>query len=149
MQIALGRDEAQSYKINTYKLSEYLKGDCGILATNKPKDDVIKFFNEFSEDQYAKAGTISEATLVLRPDGSELKKFAHSLEPYLRQLGLSTSLYNGEIRLNTDFVLAEKDKPLSVEQCKLLKLLNIKMGKFTVTPQCYWRNSTKSFVDIS
>lgn len=50
-------------------------------------------------------------------------KFSHSLEPYLRKLGLNTSLVNAEIHLNENFVLAEKDKELDPEQCKILVII--------------------------
>lgn len=36
------------------------------------------------------------------------------MEPYLRQLGLPTRLVNSQIELQTDYLLAEEDKPLSV-----------------------------------
>jgi hypothetical protein len=32
---------------------------------------------------------------------------SHAIEPYLRKLGLNTSLVNGEIQLDSNFVLAE------------------------------------------
>jgi hypothetical protein len=51
------------------------------------------------------------------------------MEPYLRQLGLPTRLVNSQIELTSDFLLTEEDKPISVEKCKILKLLEIKMGR--------------------
>ena len=47
---------------------------------------------------------------------------AGSIEPYLRKLGLNTSLVNTQIVLNANFVLSQEGKPLNPEQCKLLKL---------------------------
>lgn len=44
------------------------------------------------------------------------------MEPYLRQLGLPTRLVNSQIELQSDYLLAEEDKPLTVEKCKLLVL---------------------------
>ena len=35
MQIALGKDEESSYKPNLYLLTKYLRGETGILFTNK------------------------------------------------------------------------------------------------------------------
>ena len=56
------------------------------------------------------------------------------MEPYLRQLGLPTRLVDSKIELQSDYLLAEEDKPLTVEKCKILKLMNIKMSrlKFTI-----------------
>jgi len=44
-------------------------------------------------------------------------------------LGLPTKLVNSKIELSSDFILAEEGKPLSVEKCKILKLMEIKMAR--------------------
>jgi len=36
---------------------------------------------------------------------------------------------NSKIELNTDFVVAEEGKPLTVEKCKILKLMDLKMAR--------------------
>ena len=53
------------------------------------------------------------------------------MEPYLRQLGLPTRLVDSKIELQSDYLLAEEDKPLTVEKCKILKLM-----KFNVYNSC-------------
>lgn len=44
-----------------------------------------------------------------------MKNFSHSMDPYLRKLGLQTELYNGEINLLENYLLAEEGKPLNTE----------------------------------
>ena len=63
-----------------------------------------------------------------------LKKFQHSMEPQLRQLGLPTRLVNSKIELTRDFTLAVEGEPIAVERCKILRLLDIKLSrlKFTI-----------------
>lgn len=51
------------------------------------------------------------------------------MEPHLRQLGLPTRLVNSQIELLSDYLLAEEGKPLTVEKCKILKLLERKMSR--------------------
>jgi mRNA turnover protein 4 len=51
------------------------------------------------------------------------------MEPYLRQLGLPTRLVNSQIELLSDFLLTEEGKPITVEKCKILKLLERKMSR--------------------
>ena len=51
------------------------------------------------------------------------------MEPHLRQLGLPTRLVNSQIELLSDYLLAEEGKPLTVEKCKILKLLDRKMSR--------------------
>lgn len=70
--------------------------------------------------EYAKVGTLAEKTIVLEKNSNVFFKFSHSMEPYLRKLGLNTSLVNTEIHLNENFILAEKGKELNAEQCKIL-----------------------------
>jgi hypothetical protein len=38
-------------------------------------------------------------------------------------------LVNSKIELTSDFILAEEGKPLTVDKCKILKLLDIKMSR--------------------
>jgi hypothetical protein len=52
--------------------------------------------------------------MVLEKGFDSLKQFGHSLEPYLRQLGLPTRLINSQIELLNDYLLAEEGKPLTV-----------------------------------
>lgn len=82
-----------------------------------------RYFDEFSTQEYAKVGTLANQTIILEKGSNIFLKFSHSLEPYLRKLGLNTSLVNAEIHLNENFVLAEKDKELNAEQCKILVTL--------------------------
>jgi mRNA turnover protein 4 len=42
LQVALGRTEEDSYKLNSYHLSEYLKGNCGLFFTNSDPDLVLE-----------------------------------------------------------------------------------------------------------
>ena len=49
---------------------------------------------------------IATETIVLEKGFESLKKFSHSMEPYLRQLGLPTKLVNSQIELLSDFLLS-------------------------------------------
>jgi mRNA turnover protein 4 len=42
LQVALGRTEEESHRINSYHLSEYMKGTCGLFFTNYEPDHIIK-----------------------------------------------------------------------------------------------------------
>jgi mRNA turnover protein 4 len=81
---------------------------------------IIRFFDAYTVQEFAKAGTIANQTIILPKGPKILAGFSHSMEPYFRQLGLNTTLVNGEIILNEDFVVAEEGKPLNVEQAKIL-----------------------------
>jgi mRNA turnover protein 4 len=42
LQVALGRTEEDTHRTNTYHLSEYLKGNCGLFFTNNEPDHIIR-----------------------------------------------------------------------------------------------------------
>eukprot|EP01017_Pseudomicrothorax_dubius_P009115 TRINITY_DN1304_c0_g2_i1.p1 TRINITY_DN1304_c0_g2~~TRINITY_DN1304_c0_g2_i1.p1 ORF type:complete len:221 (-),score=52.54 TRINITY_DN1304_c0_g2_i1:151-813(-) len=134
--VALGKTEETSHKTNSYKLTEYLRGDTGLLLTNKTKEEVNQFFESYKPEEFAKAGTISNQTIVLEKGTQTLAGFTHTMEPYFRSLGMNTSLVNTEIVLNEPFVLAEEGKPINVEQSKILKQLGIKLAEFKLNLVC-------------
>jgi len=147
MKLALGRTEDDSFKLNSHMLSEHLSGHCGLLLTNKTKEEVVGFFEGFQTPQYADAGTIADRTLIMRKGFEDTKPFTHSMESYLRKLGLNTSLVNTQIQLNEDFIVAEEGKPLTVEQCKILRLLQIPLTEFRIRIKAWW-NKNGSFKAI-
>jgi len=136
MRFALGKSEDDSYKALTYKLGEHLTGECGLIFTNQSPEEVSKFFEDFTLEEYAKAGSISSQTIVLPKGPEAFKKFSHSMEPYLRRLGLHTSLINTQIHLTSEYLLAQEGKELNAEQTKILKLLGIKLAEFKIQMSC-------------
>ena len=42
LQIALGRNEEESYKPNSYKLSKFLNNSCGLFFTDKDPEYVLE-----------------------------------------------------------------------------------------------------------
>jgi mRNA turnover protein 4 len=68
---------------------------------------------------------------VFLQKGTEaLKDYGHGMEPHFRQLGLATKLNMQKIELLADTFVCREGEELSVEQCKLLKLLGHKMATF-------------------
>ena len=61
--------------------------------------------------------------MILEKGTEIFKTFSHSIEPYLRKLGLNTKLDMGKIILNEDYLAAQKGKPLNAEQAKILVFL--------------------------
>ena len=115
-----------------------MKGHCAVFFTNKSHQECDKLFNEFEEDEFATGGTIADQTVVLQRGFDTFKKFSHSIEPHLRELGLSTRLVNSQIELMIDFVLSEEGKALTVNQCKILKLLGMKMSRLKFSVKAWY-----------
>jgi len=141
MKVALGRTEEDTFKPLTFKLSEQIGGECGIFFTNRKEEEVLQFFEEFKIDEFAKAGYISPQTIILNKGVEALKQFSHSMEPYLRKLGLKTSLINTEIHLLDDVLVAQEGEPLNPEQAKILHLLGVKLAEFKLVPKVLWNKN--------
>ncbi|XP_037082237.1 LOW QUALITY PROTEIN: mRNA turnover protein 4 homolog [Pollicipes pollicipes] len=133
---ALGKTEETEHRKNLHKVSEHLVGQCGLLFTNKTKEEVFEWFGEFSCPEYARSGNRATATVELSE--GPLDQFPHSLEPHLRQLGLPTTLKKGVVTLVKDHVVCTEGDALKPEQCRILKLLGQQQAEFRVTLHCVW-----------
>lgn len=93
MAVALGRVKEEAYKPNVHLISKRLKGQTGLLFTNREKNEVLKRFENYEEADYARAGNLAEQTVSL--EEGPLEMFPFNMEPELRQLGLPTKLVRG------------------------------------------------------
>uniref|UniRef100_W5MAE0 Ribosome assembly factor mrt4 n=3 Tax=Lepisosteus oculatus TaxID=7918 RepID=W5MAE0_LEPOC len=143
MMIALGKGPADEYKDNLHKVSKFLRGEVGLLFTNKTKEEVQEYFSHFKEIDFARAG--NKATMAVTLDEGPLDQFSHSMEPQLRQLGLPTALKKGVVTLLKDYDVCKEGDTLTPEQATVLKLLGIKLAEFRVTIKCMWNSETGDF----
>nr|SVE75329.1 EOG090X0BJA [Daphnia dolichocephala] len=144
--IALGRSKEAECRENLHEFSRRLKGQCGIVFTDKTKNEVIKYFQKHVESDYARAGNVATETVVLQP--GPLEQFPFNMEPYLRQLGLPTSLQRGVVTLLKEHTVCKQGSVLSPEEARLLKLLCIHMAEFKVTIEAVWRKEDGTFEDL-
>lgn len=136
MAVALGRFIDEDHRENLHRVSERLRGQCGLFFTNAPKDKVLDWFGEYADADYARAGFRATQRVFL--DQGPLPQFQHSLEPHLRRLGLPTSLQKGVVTLLKDHEVCKEGEVLKPEQASLLKLLGIKMATFKITMEFLW-----------
>lgn len=64
--------------------------------------------------------------------------YSTSNEEYLKKLGLDLEISDSKIHLVKPFLAAEKGKPLTVEQAKILKFLGVKLSQFRLFPVACW-----------
>uniref|UniRef100_F7C107 Ribosome assembly factor mrt4 n=2 Tax=Ornithorhynchus anatinus TaxID=9258 RepID=F7C107_ORNAN len=143
MMVALGRGPAEEYKDNLYQVSKRLKGEVGLLFTNRTKAEVNEWFRRYSKTDYARAG--NRAAFTVRLDVGPLDQFPHSMEPQLRQLGLPTALKKGVVTLLSDYEVCKEGDVLNPEQARVLKLLGFEMAEFRVTIKSVWHAETGTF----
>ncbi|CAM4731450.1 hypothetical protein PO909_020140 [Leuciscus waleckii] len=147
MMIALGKGPTDEYKDNLHKLSRFLRGEVGVLFTNKTKDEVQEYFSEFKEMDYARAGSV--ATMAVTLDEGPLEQFPHSMEPQLRQLGLPTALKKGVVTLIKDFEVCKEGDTLTPEQARILKLFGNEMAEFKLSIKCMWNSESGEFEKLT
>ena len=132
VQVALGRSPEEETADNSHQLSKYMRGQVCLLFTNKTEKEVQTFIDEHHEPDFAKSGTKATFTVFLEKGTEALEAYGHGMEPYLRQLGLPTKLNMQKIELLADTFVCRQGDELSVEQCKILKLLGHQMASFSL-----------------
>ncbi|XP_028663266.1 mRNA turnover protein 4 homolog [Erpetoichthys calabaricus] len=147
MMVALGKGCEDEYKDNLHKISKRLRGEVGLLFTNKTCEDVQEYFNHFKEMDFARAG--NKASMNVTLDEGPLEQFPHSMEPQLRQLGLPTALKKGVVTLLSDYEVCKEGDVLTPEQARILKLFGIQMAEFKVNIRCMWNSETGEYEQLS
>mmetsp|Transcript_55389 Transcript_55389/g.127314 ORF Transcript_55389/g.127314 Transcript_55389/m.127314 type:complete len:220 (-) Transcript_55389:382-1041(-) len=133
---SLGRSPSDEYADGLSDVANrMLGGEHGVIFSDLDAASIRKCFDESQVPEFARAGFA--ATRVVTLDHGPLD-FPHSMEPYLRKLGLPTRLMSGTVTLLSDHRICREGEELSAEQAKLLQLLDIKMAVFKLTLVCRW-----------
>ena len=148
MALGLGKSKENEYKENLHELSRHLSGEVGLMFTNESAEDIVKWFNNFSEDAYARSGCISPDTVTLPAGELDQNTYPHSMEPNLRALGLPTSLIKGVINLTHEYTVCKEGDKLTPEQCTILKHFYKRMVQFNLELKCVW-NSSGTFEEFN
>lgn len=136
IQLALGKNDQDSYSTNLHQLSPYMKGNVGLLCTNQNEVKVIEYLTKVNIPDFARSGGIANKDVELK--AGPLEQFPGSMVENLRLLGLPLQLKNGVIQLLDDFKVCEKNKILTPEQAKILVHLDLKMAHFKIQLLCKW-----------
>ncbi|KAE9392838.1 mRNA turnover protein 4-like protein [Gymnopus androsaceus JB14] len=129
---ALGTTPEEEHRMGMHKLAK------AILFTDTEPQEVIEWFADFSQPDYARAGNVASRT-------------NHSLineDPQLRKLGLTTTMNRGVPTLQSAHKLCEKGKVLTAEQAQLLKLIGERMVTFKVGLIARWDAATGDVTQI-
>ncbi|KAI1006320.1 hypothetical protein K3495_g1902 [Podosphaera aphanis] len=149
---ALGVTPEEAYQKNTDKLAAHLKGNVGLLFTNREPAAITDYFKDLAKTDFARAGTVATRDFIVPAGvvmslGGEIPAeddviMLHSMEPELRKLGMPTSLEKGKITLQNEYVVCKKDQMLDSRQTRLLKLFGVATAEFTVLLTAYWSSAT-------
>jgi len=149
---ALGTTAAEEHRLGLSKLASQIKGQVGLFFTDTEPQEVVDWFADFQQPDFARAGNKATRTVILpvgpvmRHHSDPPEPFPHNEEPQLRKLGLTTSMNKGVPTLTVPHTLCEKSKTLSSEQAQILKLMGLKMVTFRVGLLARWDSTTGEVV---
>ena len=140
---------------STLCLVQQIKGQVGLLFTDTEPQEVIEWFKDFHQPDFARSGNRASRTVIL-PAGPVMQHhsdppepFPHNEEPQLRKLGLSTVMRKGVPTLENPHKLCEQGKVLTAEQAQLLKLIGEKMVEFRVGLNSRWDSTTGEVEEVN
>ena len=120
-------------------LVKHLKGTSGLLFTKESPETIIEFFFTWRETVSLLPGqNCTESILIPKGVGS-FDRFANTIEPYLRTLGLPTRVHEGKVEMLADFVVCHEGDVVNVEKSKILRLLNVQQGEMRIDIKAVWK----------
>ena len=156
---ALGISEEDEHMPGLSALTEYLRGSVGLLCTNRSAQEVLEYFEEYVEVDFARAGVAASrastvpAGVVYSTGGEHPVEddvaLPHSMEATVRKWGMPTRLEKGKVMLDQEYVLCEEGKELNSNQTALLKLFGIAMAEFKVQVLAYWSAATQDVTVVA
>ena len=86
LQISLGKGVEDEYADGLHEVSKLISGSVGLLATSRPKSEVVGFFEDFSSEDFARAGSVANGTVKLT--NADVSIHPVSMVEQFRKLGL-------------------------------------------------------------
>jgi mRNA turnover protein 4 len=130
-----------------------------LLYTDREPKEVLEFFEEFVEIDFARAGVVASRTFtvpegVVHSRGGEEKveddvPLPHSLEVMVRKWGMPTRLDKGKVMLDQPYTVCEQGRELNSNQTALLKLFGVALAEFKVEVKAYWSAETKQVTEVN
>lgn len=137
---ALGKSKEDEAAENLHLVSNRINNLCGLLFTNRSRDQIVKFFQDFKILDYARSGEIATETVHI-PAGP-VPNMPHSLEERLLSLNLPIEIKDGVINFRYEHTICKQGDVLTPEQAKILKHFDKPLSEFHVNLRCFWSNGT-------
>lgn len=139
LQIALGRTPEDEYSDNLFKLSKLLSGSVGILCTSQKPKDVEEYFANLSVEDYARSGAVAPKAVKLTL--AQVETHPVNMVEQFRKLGMPVEVKNGRVAFvgeRGEWEVCKKNAELSVEQCKILVHMGVKLSTFRIGLVSRW-----------
>ncbi len=150
MSVALGKDEESEHLQGLSKVSERLlegKGEVMLLFTNAKKAEILKILKEYKVPDFINAGGVAPESFEV-PAGPLPEMITGTMEPMLRELGMTTQLKNGIVSNLVHHKVVEKGQVVNPQQARLLKVFGVTMANMSFTPLCIWTKKDGKVADL-
>uniref|UniRef100_A0A7S1FR25 Ribosome assembly factor mrt4 n=1 Tax=Corethron hystrix TaxID=216773 RepID=A0A7S1FR25_9STRA len=148
LQVALGRNEAEEYATNLGRVSTMITGNVGLIMTNQSREEVVKYIQNYSVDDFARAGSIASRSVTI--SNAEVVNFPVSMVEQFRKLGMAVDVKNGSVKLTTGetYTICKEGQTLTAEACRLLVHFGIKLAEFKIKLICRWDKNTEDLEEF-
>ncbi|KAK5078127.1 mRNA turnover and ribosome assembly protein [Lithohypha guttulata] len=149
MQVALGRNKESECVPGASGLVSHMKGEVGLLFTDRQPQEVQDYFETYSELDYARSGAVAAQGFRIPPgelhtaygvEGGEEDPLPMSIEPTLRRLGVPTKIVKGKVTLEDrpedsmdteeGYEICKEGDILNSTQTSILKIFGVRMSEF-------------------
>lgn len=157
MQVALGRSQETECVPGVNALQAHMKGEVGLLFTDREPQEVQDYFETYTELDYARSGAEAAQGFRIPPgelhtaygvEGGEEDPLPMSIEPTLRKLGVPTKIVRGKVLLEDrpDFSMdteegyevCKEGDILDSRQTSILKIFGVRMAEFKMDLQAVY-----------
>ena len=151
MMVGLGQTAETECVPGVSALGPYVKGDVGLLFTDREPSEIEEYFDAFSNLDFARSGTTATQAIRIPPgdihtmyslEGGEDEPLPIQIEPTLRKLGIPTRLVKGKVMLEEHpegsmdeeegYLVCKEGDTLDSRQTSILKILGIRMSEFKI-----------------
>lgn len=151
MMIGLGQTAEKECVPGVSALAPYVKGEVGLLFTNREPSEVEEYFESSLNLDFARSGTTAPQEVRIPPgvvhtmygvDGGEEDPLPLAIEPTLRKLGVPTRVVKARVVLEEHpegsmdteegYLVCREGDTLDSRQTSILKILGVRMSEFKI-----------------
>ena len=167
MQVALGRSKETEIVPGVSGLQQHMKGEVGLLFTDREPQEVTEYFGNYTELDYARSGTVASRGFKIPPgelhtaygvESGEDDPLPMSIEPTLRKLGVPTKIVKGKVTLEDrpdlsmdteeGYEVCKEGDVLDSRQTSILKIFGVRMAEFKMDLQVVYDKKNESVKSI-
>jgi mRNA turnover protein 4 len=151
LMVGLGQTEETEVAPGVSALAPYVKGEVGLLFTDREPSEVEEYFAGWLNQDFARSGSIAtrdvriphgEIHTQYGVEGGEDDPLPVQIEPTLRKLGIPTRLVKGKVTLEErpdeamdeeeGYLVCKEGDTLDSRQTAILKILGVRMSEFKI-----------------